>query len=740
MRILVLLLSIIAFSLFSHASRVPNVSCAYRLIRERSNAVGSPSYGWQRSNPGGGGWFNRAKAGPDGLILAASDLSGFYRSRDRGRTWDVIGAAQGLRTTHASGIGFHPTDPRVVLLGTEEGIYRSEDRGESVQQVLDHGYITDLGLSPADPRVGYAAYHSEWNLADGQVFKTTDGGLTWARVSRNLPTGLRILKLFLDPRDANTLYVVSGEGRFASGPAAAFRSTDGGVTWTAIGQGLGKVLDLGLSPHVPDRVYLSVLDPDGDGPGVLYRSDNQGTTWTRVADRGGRIWLPSDRPGVIRLIDPYHQFRWDDRNGVWESTDGGKQWTRVSKVEDWDQGWTGVYWAYNTDFYSLGDDLSDPEWLLWADSQFMFATDDGGRHFFNIYTEEVASGRWRSRGIDNVVMFDLAVSEAEPQHIYLGYFDIGCWHSPDGGFSWQNCNDVKSTGDWEGDGGNTTTLVADPTRPGVVWTAQAPSWDEAGTLLRSADYGRTWTPATGLPPAPLLGLSLDRTSPTHRRILFLTAQGDVYRSTDDGMTWQRVFDCNGCRFTAVDNFDGSLVYAGGEGGFWRSTEGGRPGTWQEVGLPDMRGTVSGEVWEYGWEGVFAITPAPHVSKRVYVAVLGEGKGLYRSNDGGRTWQKLWTDDFMRDVAVSPHSPDLLVATSSSAYMSGGYDPDSHGVLLSTDGGRTWRAWNEGMAWPFAGPVAFLPDMKGTVWVGSPGTGFQYRQLWPTTLYVPHIAR
>ena len=74
---------------------------------------------WIRSNPGGGGWFMTIGAGPDGLILAASDLSGFYRSQDRGRTWDVIAAAQGLMTTHASGIGFHPTDPDILFLGTE---------------------------------------------------------------------------------------------------------------------------------------------------------------------------------------------------------------------------------------------------------------------------------------------------------------------------------------------------------------------------------------------------------------------------------------------------------------------------------------------------------------------------------------------------------------------------------------------------------------------------------------------
>ena len=302
-----------------------------------------------------------------------------------------------------------------------------------------------------------------------------------------------------------------------------------------------------------------------------------------------------------------------------------------------------------------------------------------------------------------------------------------------------NCNDYDASGDWEGSGGNVTALAVDPARDGVVWMAEAPDVDAAGTLLRSSDYGATWTGSSGLPAAPFTGLSVDRTSPTNQRTLFLTADGDVYRSVDDGATWSKVFDCNGCRVTAVDAFDGSVVYAGGEAGFWRSTQSGDTGTWQEVGLPEMHGNVNGQVWEWGWEGVFAITPDPHVGDRVYVVVFGVGKGLYRSDDAGATWMKLWTDDYLRDVAVSPADPDILFAASSSAFDSGGYEPDSHGVLLSTDGGATWTTQNAGMAWPFAIVVAFDPGDPNHVWAGSPGTGFQHRTFdFTTTTYLPLI--
>ena len=696
---------------------------------------------WQRINPGGGGWFATAGAGPSGIMLAASDLSGAYRSLDRGQSWDVIGASQGLTVTHVGGLGFHPTDPDILYVGTEDGLFRSQDGGDSVTLVLDYGYVTDIAIAPEDPDVGYAAVHSQWDRSDGQVVRSTDNGLTWQPVSQDLPDGLRILELLPHPQDPDRLVLRTGEDRFTGGPRQAFRSTDGGVHWTRIGADLGDVVHLAQAPSQPEVLYLTVEGADPDGPGRLFRSSDGGDSWSLVTERGGFIWLTPADPQHIRLIDPDHPFPWDERSGVWESLDGGQSWQRISQVEDWDTGWSQAYWAYSAPPRALSVDMSDPETLLWATSQWVFASFDGGRHFENLFTEEEAPGRWRSRGLDNVVMFDLAVSPAAPDSITLGYFDIGCWHSPDRGLSWRNCNHPDFTGDWEGNGGNTTTLLADPTRSGVVWTAQAPSWDEPGTLLRSQDSTATWTEmGDGLPAAPLLGLSLDATSPEESRTLFLTAQGDVYRSTDDGASWSRVLDCGGCRVTAVDPLDGDWVYAGGEAGLFHSEDGGQ--SWTSTGLAEMAGDVAGPPWEWGWTGVAAILPDPHRAGWVTVAVHGAERGLYRSQDRGQSWEKLLDDDFLWDVAISPQDPDILVAASSSAFVAGGYEPGSQGVLLSTDGGQSWQPVNQGMAWPFANSLAFAPWDPNTLIVGSPGTGFQRRTFafHSEAIYLPLVTR
>ena len=281
-------------------------------------------------------------------------------------------------------------------------------------------------------------------------------------------------------------------------------------------------------------------------------------------------------------------------------------------------------------------------------------------------------------------MMDMAISEVNPDLIYAAFWDIGLWRSMDNGGSWQSCNTVAYSGSWDGFGGNTATVLADPDRELTVWATMSGTMapGEPVFLVRSDNGGEktSWVQSgTGLPDSSVIGLSLDRQSPINSRTLFVTALGDVYKSTDDGYNWAKKLDCNGCRFTAVDHFNGDLVYAGGENGFWRSTNDGN--NWTEVGLPAMGGDPNLTIWDSGWEGVYEVKADPHVQDRVFVSAHGSGKGLWRSDNMGNNWDKLLTDDFMRGMAISPQNKNFLYTTSSSAFHAGGYDPNSHGVLF-----------------------------------------------------------
>ena len=194
--------------------------------------------------------------------------------------------------------------------------------------------------------------------------------------------------------------------------------------------------------------------------------------------------------------------------------------------------------------------------------------------------------------------------------------------------------------------------------------------------------------------------------------MFVKVSGKGFRSLADGAHWSAVFSEGNARITAVDRFDGKLVYAGG-GGVWRSTDGG--GSWQKTGLPEMR-------------GVFDIKTDPAHAGWVYVVCHGNRLGLYRSKDGGVTWEHLWTDNVARGVAITPGQSDILYVTSSLNDCCGAGAADSAGVLRSVDGGQTWTPVNDGLPWPFAWPVEVDPVDPSWVFIGAPGTGYYKRQF------------
>lgn len=687
---------------------------------------------WTRTNPGGGGAFSTVKAGPSGVAIAGSDLSGAYCSRDRGLTWDVIGASRGLLNTHVSGVGFSPSDPNVIFLGTTNGIYRSTDGGESFVHPLSGGYVNDIVVAASNPAVAYAAFHSAWNTTVADIHRSLDSGKTWAPRSARYDS-LRILKVAVDPQDENTVYFLSGKGRGACGPACLYRSRNGAAGFTRIGPALGTILDFKVHPTEPAIVYATTMNADcgaqyyyTDRDGSLYRSHDYGDTWREMSTRTGIILLHPDSLEVVRLIDPRNTEDWNSRSGTWTSRDSGATWAQTGDNSTWSNGFQQS--GYGTSFdgicKAIGEDLSSPANFYWVTTQWVFGSFDNGTMFEHLNSTEVSPGWWRSRGFDNVNMMDMKVSRADPDIVYLGYFDIGLWRSLDHGESWQSCNEAAYTGSWNGKGGNVATVVADPARANVVWASMSEyqEGEDPTYLVRSNDTGSagSWTLSnTGLPSAALMGLSLDPGSPQDNRTLFVSAQGDVYRSTDDGATWSRVLTNGSLWFTAVDRFDSRLVYAGGGAGLWRSINGGD--SWQEAGTAPMRGTADFWGWGNG-TGVFDIEPDPHHADWVYVTIYGSGKGLYRSRNRGDSWEKLLSDDYMRKVALSPLDTSIIYATSSCAFTSGGYQAGSRGVLYSDDAGQSFVQVNEDMAWPFAMTVAV--DATGWVFVGSPGTGFQ----------------
>ncbi len=655
---------------------------------------------WEWTNPGAGGAFSEAAIVGD-VLAVASDLAGAIVSTDGGRTWQTRGSFAGIVETHASAVAIDPDDPETILVGTEGGLYRSDDAGTSFRRLEPTGSVDAVAIR--GKRV-VAAVRSSYDRPDAVVWASTDGGETWER--HPLPGNRTVVAIELDPSDAKRALVLTGTGRFTEGPTGIFLLEDDRLG--PVDADLGEIVDAAFDPHQPGTIWATTDDPDPDAPGHLWRRDDR--QWKHVADRGGVLWIPPE-PGVIRLIDPRHQFPWDDRNGVWESTDGGDTWERTGTVEDWNPGWSKVHWVFTDGFDgpvpSLVFDPTDGDRALYVNSQFAYLSDDAGKTFEPVFADEVAPDRWRSRGLDNVVVADVAVS-ADGETVYAGYWDLGCFRSPDRGASWTNCNTPEHSNSWEGYGGFTGTVVADPDRPEVVWAGHGMDSDSPGTILRSTDRGATWEETSGIPDAfHPLGLSVDPTSPADARVLYVTHNGDVYRSDDDGRTWNFDFACGGCRTTTVGP-DGA-VYAGGEAGLWSRDDGGE---WRPVAPAVLGGDVAGPPWEWRWRGVVAIAVGP--DGEPWVAVLGADGGIARLGSDG--WEWLREGEYYRDLVVEG---DTVYAASSSAMAQGGYDPASVGLVVSLDAGATWQVVDDGLAWPFVTNVAVR---DGLVVIASPGTG------------------
>jgi photosystem II stability/assembly factor-like uncharacterized protein len=226
---------------------------------------------------------------------------GVWRSTDRGKTWHFLGLEK------AGLIGKIQVDPRnadvafVAALGNafgkneERGVYRTRDGGGSWERVLfvaDSVGAVDLVMNPRNPRELYAgmwrAERKPWTLIDasrdGGIWKTTDGGDTWTRLTDS--------------------------------------SEDNGLPSETV---FGRI-GLAISPADPERVWALISAPDPHGG--IWRTDDGGESWEKVnRDRRfrQRHWYYSHLEADPR-----------DRNTVYvmnvqmyRSVDGGKEWTGV---------------------------------------------------------------------------------------------------------------------------------------------------------------------------------------------------------------------------------------------------------------------------------------------------------------------------------------------------------------------------------------------------------------------------
>jgi photosystem II stability/assembly factor-like uncharacterized protein len=244
-------------------------------------------------------------------------------------------------------------------------------------------------------------------------------------------------------------------------------------------------------------------------------------------------------------------------------------------------------------------------------------------------------------------------------------------------------------------------------------------WTVLSVFFISAGYSQTLEDIDGkalfgdltarhIGPALMSGRINDmETHPTNSRIVYAgTAGGGVWKSSDGGTTFNPIFDdyCQSIGAVALDpNDPDNTIYVGtGEtwtrnsvsigDGLYKTTDGGA--NWNKIGFEKS-------------ERIANIIVNPNNSQEIYVGVLGalwgdsEERGVYKSSDGGATWEQLLYVDpktGCADLAMDPTNPNVLYASmwefrrTGWSFESGG---DKSALYKSTDGGKTWNKIHNG---------------------------------------------
>ena len=708
---------------------------------------------WQNIGlSGGGAMFTPAISPHDpNLILLNCDMSAAYRSTDGGRNWEMYPWQQLLSSTRCRPV-FHPTDPNVVYAvhGWDGRLRVSRDRGATWSDFapdLPAG-VCEIAIDPADPKLMLVGYE------DG-AYVSRDGGVSWKRCE-----GLRgeVVGFHFDQTSAQ------GERRcFAGTNQGVFRSADGGLTWGEVGEGLPwkELQSFAGGSRAEPRQCVLYCTIEGkveneQYQGGVYRSTDRGKTWQQamgpdIATRGRRrppqysYVLTTDR----RPLTVYTASNWGGR--VYRSDEGGRSWREVLfrtqqsgklNVEpDYLIAETGG-WGENVS--GAGINPADPDNVILTGWMACNITRDGGKTWTSSHTRRAegqgAPGpgqRWLDNGLVVTTVWHYYIDPFQHNRHYIAYTDIGYARSEDAGKSWywQHGEPLRNT---------TYEIAFDPETPGKMWAAFADLHDipnmnvisgrhysdrAGGGVGVSGDFGVTWRDTSaGLPGKPVASVVLDPRSPKEARVLYASCfEAGVYKSTDGGKTWIEKSDGLGgeegnlraCRL--ILHQDGTLFVL-----ITAPTMGSKEGI---AGAGLYRSRDGGEQWEcitashpLHWPKDFDVDPRD--SKVIYLGAgdwpgFEEG-GLYKTTDGGSTWKRIAREGPETfGATINPKQPDWV-------YMCLTELAPGPGLWLSKDGGETWAPFAD---LPFRNiqRINFDPDdpsviyvctFGGSVWKGS----------------------
>jgi photosystem II stability/assembly factor-like uncharacterized protein len=622
---------------------------------------------------------------------------GIYKSTDAGNTWTRMGLEN---SEHIQNILIDPRDSNVLYVsaigplwnaGGDRGLYKTVDGGKTWKAVLsispDTG-VTDVAMDPRNPNVLYAAAYQR-RRAVGQLigggpesalYKTTDGGVKWTKLTKGLPTvEIGRIGIGINWKNPNTVYALVtaqlGQGGF-------FRSDDAGASWTRIGRseagagrgGGGGGGRAGAAPATPP----APCGPLGAAPPAPPAD--------AAPQGGGRGQGPNDDcyrggdPGYYNEIfvdghDP--ETIWSPQTQMWRSTNGGKTWSAVPMQ--------GVH----VDHHEIIFDPTDRSHLIIGNDGGLYETYDGmktWRHFTNLPLSQ---------------FYRVSTDNAKPfYNVCGGMQDNGSICGPSRTL---NGRAGIRTSDWYAvGGGDGFQTRSDPEDPNIVYAesqegnfsrldlrtgerlnmrqrlnqqvfAPPPTDAAASGAAPAGRGGQPGAGGQGAQPAGRGGRGATGRwhwdtplyiSPHSARRVYVAGER-VYRSDDRGENWVAISG------DLTRNLDPAEIPIMGK-------------VWPRSSVAFNQATTI-------LSTITVVEESPLLEGLLYV---GTHDGLVQvTEDGGKNWTKierlpgLPEYTFVTDLFASPRDANTVFATFNN-YQRGDFKPY---VYKSTDRGRTWSS-------------------------------------------------
>lgn len=691
---------------------------------------------------------------------------GIYKSNDEGKTWQYLGLPE---SQHIGKILLHPTDANTAWVavlghlyspGKERGVYKTTDGGATWKQTLyidDNTGVVDLDLNPLNPAEVYAAAwyrtRSAWNFEESGktsgIYKSADGGVTWALVSKQgagFPSGEGVgrIGLAVYPKNAQIVYAIV-DNNFHKPD-----STKKADTTTYVLRDFEKLTKeqfMQLNPNrldtflkrnqmyprytakmILENISNGTLKPTAiwdylydantalfDTPIIgaeVYRSDDGGKTWKKTNTKKlplyftygyyfGKIFVSpnNDQKLVITGYD------------IELSNDGGKTFTKIDKEN------------VHPDHHTVWIDPKNDSHLIIGNDGGCNLTYDDGQHWFKANTPAV--GQFYSVFVDN----------AKPYNVYGGLQDNGVWYGSSANkenYEWYESGDYPFKGIMGGDG---MQVQVDTRDNATTYTGfQFGNYYRINRLHPSYQNSKRITPQHQLGEKPFrFNWQTPVLISRHNQDIIYFGGNKLFRSFNKADTLiaisgdltkgERSGDVPFGTITTIAEspLRFGLLYVGTDDGNMQLTRDGGA-TWTLLNSAPSKKIKTPVLPQGLW--VSRVIASKYNEGRVYAALSGYRNDdfnsyLYVSEDYGTTWTALGKDLPAEPVNVireDPKNDNIL------------YVGTDGGLYVSFDRGQSFMMWNAGL--PKSIPVhdIAIQERENEIVLGTHGRSIYIAKL------------